>query len=136
MKFPKPRSEKRNKGLAFGLLLLFGLLGLGFNFRNLKLPSFDFFSSPKVVTPLPGDDQIAKLTNILLDKNTVIDFPLRATDSAILARLKDDGEVWFSMNKDFISQVDFLQIILTRLKTEGKKIKKVDFRFDKPTVIY
>lgn len=136
MKFQRLGEKKQNKGLAFGLLFLFGLFGLGFNLKNLKLPNLNFSYSPKVVTPLPGDDQIVKLTKILLDKNTDVDFPLGATDSAILARLRDGGEVWFSTNKDFVSQVDLLQIILTRLKIEGKKIKKVDLRFEKPTVVY
>lgn len=46
------------------------------------------------------------------------------------------GEVViFSAKKPFDAQISSLQLILKSLTIEGKGIKRVDLRFDKPTVI-
>lgn len=50
--------------------------------------------------------------------------------------LSDNLEVFFSLMKEEKPQLDSLQFIFSRAKIEGKKIKKVDLRFDKPVVIY
>jgi len=50
--------------------------------------------------------------------------------------LKDGEEVVFSLKKEIQVQVDSLQFILSRSKIEGKEIKKIDLRFDKPVVSY
>jgi len=50
--------------------------------------------------------------------------------------LKDGEEVVFSLKKEIQVQVDSLQFILSRSKIEGKGIKKIDLRFDKPVVSY
>lgn len=51
-------------------------------------------------------------------------------------------EVWleegililFNSEKDVDIQLDSLQLILSRAKIEGKTIKKIDLRFDKPVI--
>jgi len=50
--------------------------------------------------------------------------------------LEDGEEVVFSLKKEIQIQVDSLQFILSRSKIEGKRIKKIDLRFDKPVVKY
>lgn len=53
-------------------------------------------------------------------------------------------EVWFKDNitsvfsgkKNLKNQLDSLQLIFSRAKIEGRKIKRVDLRFDKPVVTY
>jgi len=44
------------------------------------------------------------------------------------------GEVILSSKKDLGSQLTSLQLILSRLTIEGKKLKTLDFRFDNPVV--
>jgi len=50
--------------------------------------------------------------------------------------LRDGEEVVFSLRKEIQIQVDSLQFILSRSKIEGRNIKKIDLRFDKPVVNY
>ena len=50
--------------------------------------------------------------------------------------LRDGKEAVFSLRKEIQIQVDSLQFILSRSKIEGRNIKKIDLRFDKPVVNY
>ncbi len=51
-------------------------------------------------------------------------------------RLKDSVLVLFNLTKEIENQLDSLQLILSRSKIEGKQIKKIDLRFDKPVIGY
>lgn len=44
-------------------------------------------------------------------------------------------KVLFSLEKDLQAQLDSLQFILNRAKIDGKKLKQVDLRFDKPVIL-
>lgn len=57
-------------------------------------------------------------------------------DDSITANLKNGGSVIFSSKKDLESQITSLQLILSRLTIEGKKLKTLDFRFDNPVVSF
>ena len=48
--------------------------------------------------------------------------------------LKDGSEVHISSKKEIIPQIASLQLILSRLTMEGKGIKALDLRFDKPVI--
>lgn len=50
--------------------------------------------------------------------------------------LENEVLVLFNGEKDIDIQLDSLQFIYTRSKIEGKQIKKIDLRFDKPVVLY
>ncbi len=50
--------------------------------------------------------------------------------------LVDNGTVIFSQNKDIEKQISSLQLILSRLTIEGKRFKSLDFRFDKPVLVF
>lgn len=49
--------------------------------------------------------------------------------------LKDDTQLIISLKKEINSQLDSLQLIYQRAKIEGKKLKQIDVRFDKPIII-
>lgn len=55
---------------------------------------------------------------------------------SIVIFFEDGLEVIFSNKKDQITQLDSLQLIFARAKIEGKKMAKIDLRFNKPVVIY
>ena len=57
-------------------------------------------------------------------------------DGSFFVQLKDGGEVILSSKKDIESQLASLQLILSRLTIEGKKLKNLDFRFDNPVVSF
>jgi len=48
--------------------------------------------------------------------------------------LEDEVLILFNGEKDVGVQLDSLQLILSRAKIEGKTIKKIDLRFDKPVI--
>jgi cell division septal protein FtsQ len=57
-------------------------------------------------------------------------------DFNIEFKLKDKVKVIFSAFDSTDSQINPLQFILSRAKIEGRKIRQIDLRFDKPVVIY
>lgn len=118
---------------GMALILVLAIVGVYGIFKNVDVGNF---YKQEVIAPVPLNDPLKELTDELSKKNIPVNFPLVATNAAVLARMSDGGEVLFSLHKDFATQVDSLQIILSRLKMEGKKIKKIDFRYDRPTVVY
>jgi len=48
--------------------------------------------------------------------------------------LENNLLVLFNLENDVDSQLDSLQLILSRAKIEGKTVKKIDLRFDKPVI--
>jgi hypothetical protein len=66
----------------------------------------------------------------------VIDFKvIRIVSSReIEVWLQGQTLVLFNGEKDLENQLDSLQLILSRSKIEGKSIKKIDLRFDKPVI--
>lgn len=50
--------------------------------------------------------------------------------------LEDGEQIIFSTSKDLKLQVASLQLVLNRLTIEGKKFKRLDFRFDKPVITF
>lgn len=57
-------------------------------------------------------------------------------DGSTTVNLNGGGEVILSSKKDIGSQITSLQLILSRLTIEGKKLKTLDFRFDNPVVSF
>ena len=57
-------------------------------------------------------------------------------DGSTTVSLNGGGEVILSSKKDIGSQITSLQLILSRLTIEGKKLKTLDFRFDNPVVSF
>ena len=120
--------------LAFLVVLLF--VGFFINIPWKKLPSL-FSTSPKMtLSPISDSDPVIVLTQKLEEKKIRLSSTPVATDSAIMALLSDGETIFFSTNKDIPSQVDSLQIILSRLTIEGKKFQKIDFRYDLPIITY
>jgi hypothetical protein len=50
--------------------------------------------------------------------------------------LSEQEEVIFSSKKDIQSQIASLQLITKRLTIEGKRFKSLDFRYDKPLIVF
>lgn len=95
-------------------------------------------------SPLPQQKKIdkekswGKLTKEDLEKNLKregLSFSsITASSSSYIVVLNSLEEVWFSDKKDARLQTSSLQLILSRFTIEGKKIKRIDFRFDKPLI--
>lgn len=120
--------------LIFLLILLF--LSIWSKIPWQTLPSIIPPKSIPTLAPIPQDDPILKLSNLLSQKGMEISVSPTSSDSAILINLASGETIIFSTIKDMAAQVDSLQIILARLTIEGKKLKTLDFRYDKPVVTY
>lgn len=59
-----------------------------------------------------------------------------ASDSSYLVTLDNGSEVILNRNKNLQNQISSLQLILSRLTIEGKRFKSLDFRYDKPVVLF
>lgn len=91
----------------------------------------------KIVAPIIVQNPVHYLDELLKKQNLIIEDSPIASDSALLVRLsKDQIEVWFNSNKDLSLQVSSLQIVLDRLKIEGRVAKRIDLRFKDPIVVY
>lgn len=82
---------------------------------------------------------------ILQTIDLIIDLKLRLIESNLAKIisatrveiwLKGDTQTIFSLKKETVGQLDSLQLILSRAKIEGNKLKQIDLRFDKPIIIY
>lgn len=104
-----------------------------------RLPQ-KLFIKQKMISPVVQSIVKLDLINelkILLDKNSIGFSSIAiASDSSYLIILKDDSEVFFSSRKSIPSQVSSLQFLLSRLTIEGKRVNRLDFRFDKPIIVY
>lgn len=50
--------------------------------------------------------------------------------------LKNGEEIIFDRNKNIDGQLSSLQLILNQLKIEGKALKRLDFRYQKPIISF
>nr|MBI5456036.1 hypothetical protein [Candidatus Levybacteria bacterium] len=58
------------------------------------------------------------------------------SDGSLVVELMDGSNIIFSQKKDIKNQISSLQLVLSRLTIEGKKLKSLDFRFNNPVVSY
>lgn len=89
--------------------------------------------STKVLRFAPSDPTQSVKDELKSTKITYSDVSI-ATDSGYIVDLPEGSEVLLSKDKNVHEQVVSLQVILQRLTIEGKAIKRLDLRFDKPVI--
>ena len=113
--------------LAILLILVVGIEILYFNFVKVT-----------VISPL-AKSKVSRLVTLEneLSKNQITFSAASANqDGSYTVKLLAGGEVILSSKKDIGSQLSSLQLMLSRLTIEGKKLKTLDFRFDNPVVSF
>jgi len=129
---PKGRQSKKKRLLILVLLAIF-LTALSILLFLSHLTKKTLYISP--VTK-DSSQEAKKIETLLLDVQIAFaSISLRA-DSSYLVMLEDGGEVIISLKKDIKKQIASLQPILKQLTIEGRKFNRIDFRFDKPLVVY
>ncbi len=94
------------------------------------------------ISPLPqysakqanATTNINTLEKLLKEKSISYALVSPYDESSYLIHLSSGEEILFSSNKSLETQVSSLQLIISRLTIEGKRIIRLDFRFDKPVV--
>ncbi len=109
--------------LIFSLLLFFTGYFLNFYFPD--------FLSPIAKEKFKESRELEKALN----KENIKFIKITSQgDLSFLVELFDKEEVIFTSKKDFESQIASLQLITKRLTIEGKRFKRLDFRYDKPMI--
>ena len=132
------KKRKRIKSLHPLLKLLFFVLVLFALIVSLYFSYLFYFKKQLIISPL-GKKSISKTTLIseaLLKSQILFSSVEIASDSSYLVNLSEGGQVFLSPSKEMGPQISSLQLILKRLTIEEKRIKKLDFRFEKPVLLY
>jgi hypothetical protein len=88
----------------------------------------------KLFTPVTGKDKYLLLMNQLAHENIQISYINYLNEEILEASLSSGVKVIFSLDKDIISEVTSLQLILSRFRIEGRKINRIDLRFKNAVV--
>ena len=124
---------KRNKAKAIRVFILFIFLSL---ISYLLFQLFPFEKS--VVSPLAKNSKSEtwNLENFLKTNNIYFSLVSKTRDFSYKVDLANGVTVFISPKKDLEFQVASLQQILKQLTIEGKEVKSIDFRFDKPVIAF
>ena len=113
-----------------GMFVLLGLVYLTFSFF---FPQKQIFISPLALQKNENRNQIDEL----LQKSGIAYTLIKKTnDSTYHVSIKDGGLVILTQNKNIQNQISSLQLIILRLTIEGKRFKSLDFRYDKPVIVF
>lgn len=96
----------------------------------------NFFKS-NLISPLAQIVFVSdrRLVEQALLKNKILYSSIKtASDSSYLITLSAGGDAIITSKKNINLQISSLQLMLNRLTIEGKRIKSVDFRYDRPVV--
>jgi hypothetical protein len=129
----KDKKKQKYKKIIFLIIFLLILLGI------FELVKFAWsFTRPAYVSPIAAGSFLpeSSLGNDLALQQIQFTKIIQDGNGSIHVYLKDGGEVILSSKKDFKQQVSSLQLILSRLTIEGKKLKVLDLRFAHPVISF
>lgn len=133
-KLPNSKKTHRWYVLALPLLIFIGSVGIFLQSLLIK---------PHFMSALPDKIQVtsssSRTEDILTQEFTKAGFQVDsvrgASDTGYLVQLKS-GEVIVASATTSQNQISSLQALLTNLTMEGKRIERLDIRFDKPVVLF
>lgn len=137
-KFERKEKRKFSYLLALGIIILCGVAIVVFG-TSLKLYQTIFanpFEKKTLVVPLPKTDPGNELKKVLSEKGFLITRGPFVYNDSIEVTLDSGTTVIFNEFSDYRIQVESLQMIKSRLTMEGKVAKRIDLRYEEPTVIY
>ena len=91
----------------------------------------------KIISPLAQKYLLFESENVSEDLSKAgISFSSveRSGDSLYIVTLSDGGQAIITPAKNIKNQISSLQLMLSRLTIEGKRVKVIDFRYDRPVV--
>ena len=102
----------------------------------LFIPRF-LFEKPVVISPVvkSANTYNPNIERLLTDANIQYSFVNLASDYYDI-ELKDSGKVYLSSKKNIGIQISSLTAILKQLTINGKRFNLIDFRFDKPVIVF
>lgn len=133
-----PKKGKRNRRVKKALLLFFVFCILFLIIAVILVYSIFFAKKTLYISPVTKDSShdAKKIETLLLDAQIAFVSISIHEDSSYKVLLKDGGQVVLSLKKDIGRQITSLQPILKQFTIDGRKFNRIDFRFDKPLVVY
>jgi hypothetical protein len=137
--FAKKRILKkdRKKISAEKILLFFAVIIFLIILTEYMILNFPI-GSKKYLNPLAlgNNSKYQLIIDRLSEKNIKFSNLKQIGNQSYKLILSDNSEVILSSKKDINAQLSSLQLILSRLTIEGKKLKVLDFRFDYPVISF
>lgn len=133
-RLPHSKKPRRWSILALPLLILIGSVGILVRTLFIK-PHFMSALPDKIQATSPSSRTEDILTQEFTKAGFQVDTVSGASDSGYLVQLKS-GEVVVVSSTTSQNQISSLQALLTNLTMEGKRIERLDIRFDKPVVLF
>ena len=114
------------------------ILSIGLLVLVCSLYLFSTFWKPLFVSPLAKDNtsQRQDIRILLTASRITFSKTAKMQDLSYRVDLASGISVFISSKKDLSLQVSSLQAILKQLTIEGKEAKSIDFRFDKPIILF
>lgn len=113
-----------------------GILLLAFNKGNGDLLSPLSFANIISKKPVTVSSDTSEVKKILEAKKIAFDDIKVSSEGAYMVRLRTGEDVILSPKKDLSKQLSSLQVIYSRLTMEGRSLRKLDLRYDKPVVVF
>lgn len=138
MLFSKRRINKYNSKQSLKIILItilfIGLISSFFVFLYINF----YINTYGFISPLSQNKEtlLVKVEDELEKQNISFGKISSNSDGSLAVKLKDESEIIFSSKRQVKSQITSLQLMLSRLTIEGKKLKSLDFRFDNPVVSF
>lgn len=127
-------SRAKKFKFAFGLILfLSGFLVIAIYFYiNFYLDQYKYINPVwhDKNSPVYSIEEELQFAGIKFEKVS------QNSDSSITTNLHNGAVVIFSSKKNFSGQIASLQLMLSRLTIEGKKLKQLDFRYANPVASF
>lgn len=136
---PRRTLTKKQKKHNFRKRLAVGIFFSGLVVGVAALFYLAFFQKPpEFLNPLSKDQTSAgiKIAQVLKEKNILYKSVTTSKDLTYKIMLSKDSEVIIDPKKDIELQLSSLQLILKRLKIEGKTFRRLDFRYQKPIISF
>ncbi len=132
------RKNRRKYSLKYVVVFWVGCLLIAF-LASVGFFLFRKYKSIIYVSPVPKQSQeqtndINTLKSLLLEKNIAFSLVSSWDSSSYLIKLVSGEEIVITAKKSLVDQVSSLQLVLSRLTIEGKRVSRIDFRFDTPVL--
>lgn len=137
--FAKKRLLKKEKIRKRYKIFIFVFIFFTIGVFILEILYFNFsFGRVVYISPVAKhkQSQISFLENSLEKAGILFTNVNAQADGSFKINLKDGSEVILSSKKDIKAEVSSLQLILSRLTIEGKKLKTLDLRYNRPIISF
>ncbi|MCL5675939.1 MAG: hypothetical protein M1120_02330 [Patescibacteria group bacterium] len=121
--------------LFIAVIIFFGFILIkGWEYGPSVINKYSIIMNNTLLKPVSREDSLTKLGVILSGANLPVVSLQNIDINSAQASLSGNIQVTFSLTKDFSNQVATLQVILARFRIEGRRVNRIDLRFNNAVV--